>query len=35
MSLYDFLDLLDKDPFDPDLIALFLGEQSKQEEAAE
>lgn len=32
MSIYEFLERLEKDPFDPELIALFLGNQPGQEE---
>ena len=32
MSIYEFLERLDKDPFDPELIALFLGKQPEQAE---
>lgn len=33
MSIYEFLERLEKDPFDPELTALFLGEQQdKQKE---
>lgn len=32
MSIYEFLERLEKDPFDPGLNALFLGKLEKEQE---
>lgn len=35
MSIYEFLGRLEKDPFDPDLTALFIGMEEKESEQKE